>query len=597
MIDSTENRAARRRKATRRARSAALVGTAAAAMTAGLAIAPGTLPQAHAVLPVEWAPTYTAGALAGILNWFGNAFPGTEIAGVYNSGPPQRVSITVPDVPLVNSVELTLILKYLANNTSSLYGGAAGLYNTIANTPLPGCTTGNYASNCRYALMLGTSQATLNMVNMYRAQIASVTTGETPAGYIPFTAAPGSTSSNPTWTNEALIFLQNPVRPNGGIMSRFPAITTALGLSPQMPAAGRYNSPDGTVVLNAATIDATWAYDPIADFPEVFNLVSIANSLSAALPLNLLTGGLDSISAVLANSNGTAANITLVGLNLAAVLQMGPLPIIGTLPMTPGQAYYATLAGADLPLLTPMRMPTFLVNTVLKAVKSPYLLGDPLADALQPALEILVNIGYDDVVTPTDGGTYNRTFLTGGTYTPFGSVEPLTPEEKAAVPGDVWAALVAGVQAQLAKPFWGIIVPNPDTAGSGAAVAPASAVRAAAATSAPVESNAAVAEQVSAHADPAPAAAPEAAPAAPAADPALAAEPVSVPDPVKAPAPVAVGSEPSRPSGAMTQDNAPGAEESPSAQRRARGELRRSASAQADDTGARPSSKRHRAAG
>jgi hypothetical protein len=67
-----------------------------------------------------------------------------------------------------------------------------------------------------------------------------------------------------------------------------------------------------------------------------------------------------------------------------------------------------------------------------------------LADALQPAAEILVNVGYTDVQTPSEGGTYNRTYDQSGTYTPYLSVNPLTPAEWAQVPGDVVRALVNG---------------------------------------------------------------------------------------------------------------------------------------------------------
>lgn len=592
MADSTENRAARRRRAARRAKSAAVAGTAAAAMTLGMAAAPtGTLPDAQADVVINWAPTYTAGTLAGLLNWYGETFPDSEIAigpATYNTGPPQRISASVnTGIPLVGTAALNLFLKYLDINTSSPYGGAASLYNTIANIPTPTCATGSYASNCRYALMLGTSGATYDLVNAYRAQIAGVTTGQTPAGFIPFTAAPGSTAQRPTWTNEAFILLQNPVRPNGGIMSRFPDITTALGLDPTMPAAGKYTSPNGTIVLNNTTLDTTWAYDPMADFPEVFNLTALANSALAALPLNLVFGGLGDL--VLANPNGTASNIVLAATNLASVLQMGPIPILGTLPMTNGAGYYATIVPNDLPITTPMRLPAYLANIALKKFNSPYLLGSPLADALQPALEILVNIAYPDVVTPSEGGTYNRTFLTGGTTTPFGSVQPLTPEEKKAVPGDVWNALVAGFQAQAAKPFWGIIVPNPGDSAAAVPAAAQPAVQAAAAEAAPAapvadSAPAAVAPQVPAPAPAAPVgAAPAPAPVPAPADPA----PVQAAAPVVDPAPVVPISAP---------DDAPAPSSAPrGGSHRGRGSS--SASASDDSTPkAAASSGRHRAA-
>lgn len=41
-----------------------------------------------------------------------------------------------------------------------------------------------------------------------------------------------------------------------------------------------------------------------------------------------------------------------------------------------------------------------MINPLLKAINSPYLLGTPEADILTPVLKILVNVGYDDVPDP-----------------------------------------------------------------------------------------------------------------------------------------------------------------------------------------------------
>jgi len=522
MIDATENRATRR-TTMRRVRTAAVSGVAAAAMTVGLAAAP----QAGAVttIDIDWNPLYTAGTLAGLVNFVGNAAPGLSIGGgLYESGPPQSVFYSlITSVPLIGDIKLNLtaLLKYLND------GSVKGLYNTIGSIPQLTCTTGNYASHCRYVLELATAEATQNLVEAYRTQTKAVTTGQTPNGYIPFEAAPNSTEARPTQTNQALAFLQNPYRPNGGFYSRFPQFAELVGVNPEMPAPGKYVSPDKKIVLNTTTIDATWAYDPNADLPEVPSLVAFANSLSAALPLNLITGALQGL--VLADAAGASVTTTTLGLNLAGVLQLGPLPFVGTLPVPPGLAYYATVVGDQLPLLAPSRLPALAINALLKAVNSPYLVGNPFQDAIEPALKILVNIAYPDVVTPTEGGTYNRTFLTGGTNIPFNSVEPLTPEEKKAVPGDVWDALTAGVKAQIAKPFWGILVPNPDNPPAGAAT-PAAAVKAAAA--APTVPSVAP--------DPIPASSGPAvsAPAAPVAVPAdLSQAPVSAPVAVDLPAP------------------------------------------------------------
>ena len=500
MIGST-NRASRRSKAMRRAKTSALAGAAAAAITASLVGAP----TAAAAIPVniDLDPTYTAGTLAGILDFVGNAFPGTSLGGIYNSGPPATVDYRVVfpytvdlfgvgKIPLVLDVNAGLTLQNIKPSDTQY------LYNTLAaipqqNTGCGGTVTGfgpsNPATSCRFAVMLGTSQATLNLANAYRTQIASVTTGQTPAGYIPFQATVGSTEVLPTQTNQLLVFLQNPLRPNGGFLSRFPGFSEFLGQDPSMPGAGLYKSADGTITINTTTVDATWAYDPTGDFPEVFNIFSILNSLNALLPINL-AGGLSATQPfVLADQSGNLAKVDDIGLSLAGLFQVPispiPVPTVTTYwqKMEPGKAYYATIVPNQLPLFSGMRLPALAINAALGFLNAPFRFGTPLSDALEPAFKILVNIGYDDVVTPDmiaadpvkygSYQPYDRTFLNSGVVTPFGSVDPLTPEEQSQVVGDVFHALLSGFGAQFAKPFWGIIEPANSPA------APASASRAA----------------------------------------------------------------------------------------------------------------------
>lgn len=450
---SPMNRAARR-AALRRAKTAAVAGAGAAAMALGVTAAPGALPEAQAAIDINWDPAYTAGTLAGLIDFLGNAFPGTDL-GFYNSGPPGTLTISVDNIPVVGALTLTLTLENIAGDT-------ANLYNTVGSIPQPSCS-GTFASNCRYAIQLATGGTNVNLVDSYRTQISSVVDGVTPAGYIPFTAAPNSTTARPTQTNQGLLFLNNPLRPNGGFFARFPGLSGLVGVDPTIPATGYNTSADQRIRLNTATLDLTWAYDPLGDFPVTFNPFSLVNSLFAALPINL-AGGISL----------KGDDLTTAGLNLAAVLQFPGVPLIGTLPMEPGKSWYLTLDPNELPILSPLRLPSLAINAVLGALGSPFLLGTPLSDALEPALKILVNVGYDDVVTPSEGGTYNRTFTTSGTPTPFGSVNPLTPQEWLQVPGDVLRALIDGFAEQLRKPLFGIIVPA-NAADSAAATVPASA--------------------------------------------------------------------------------------------------------------------------
>lgn len=546
MSEST-NRASRRSSTLRRAGTSVVAGAAAAALTVGLA------PSAEAAIPVNinLDPVYTAGTIASLLNRVGNAFPDRTLGGLYHTGPPQSVGTSVwfpygLTVEIPNTGGRTATISINLDITANLFLNniqrptTKTLYNTLAAMPQQNTGCGGYtldpknnkvvesnpASTCRFSVMMGTSGATRLLANAYSTEIASVQDPiSTPDGYIPMQGSAwppdgAPTAAKPMETNQLLAFLQNPLRPNGGLLSRFPSVSKLIGQDPDMPAAGLYKSADGSVTLNTTTLDATWAYDPKADFPEVFNVFSIINSLNAILPINL-TGGLSTTQPyVLANSTGGIPPIADVGANLVGLFQIGvgPVPVPNVLEygklnpfylqMAPGQALYATVVPKQLPFYTPFRLPSLAINAALGALGAGFRIGTPIINALEPATKILVNIGYDDVITPdklyyadpnstanpkltyAEEGyqAYDRTFLKAGISTPFGSVDPLTKEERKQVPKDVFAALGAGFKQMLTTPGLGFIVPAP--ASSAASTAPSSAVAArvaapAAATAAP----------------------------------------------------------------------------------------------------------------
>jgi hypothetical protein len=120
------------------------------------------------------------------------------------------------------------------------------------------------------------------------------------------------------------------------------------------------------------------------------------------------------------------------------------------------------VADGDTHRMPGLHEPFALVGESLKRL---FPFGESFADALQPAFEILVNIGYSDVITPNnlnscavkcntpaDAQTYaqlgysayDRSFLTPSVTEPFLSVNPLTPAEWLQVPGDVVRALLTG---------------------------------------------------------------------------------------------------------------------------------------------------------
>jgi hypothetical protein len=398
-------------------KSAAKITVVGAAVATAATVVVGAAPPASA-LDVNQ-QVYTAGPLLNLL-------PALGI---------DSLPIALGVLPVVG--DTTLILNFVP-----IAYDAQNIYNTI--NALPFAKRGTFSSiydrvigapadpPTQFPGVLGSGIGTRNLVESYRAQISSVN-GTTPPGYTPFQPVPGA---NPTQTNQVLLYLRNPLRPNGGIDARFAPLLNLFGVDTTLPAAG-VNTGTG-LKLNTATVDVTWAYDLFSDFPVTLNPFSLVNSLLTFLPVNLVGG------VALKALDTTAA-----GLNVASVLGILNRLSGGIAGVDDGQAWYGTLLPNDLPILEPLRLPSRLINAVFGTD-----LGTPIADALQPAFTILVNTGYSDVVTPADIAAdptlantyspYDRTFLTSATPEPFLSVNPLTPAEWLQVPGDVVRALFTG---------------------------------------------------------------------------------------------------------------------------------------------------------
>jgi hypothetical protein len=397
---------------------AAKIAVMGAAMATAATVAVGAAPPASA-LDVNQ-QVYTAGPLLNLL----------PLLGV------DTLPIPLGNLPVVG--DTTLILDFVPIEYDS-----QNIYNTVnalpfarrnALSPIYDRVIGAPADpTTQFPAVLGSGIGTRNLVESYRAQISSVN-GVTPPGYTPFQTVPGANTT--AQTNQALLYLRNPLRPNGGIDARFAPLLNLFGVDTTLPAAG-VNTGTG-LKLNTATLDVTWAYDLFSDFPVTLNPFSLVNSLLTFLPVNL-AGGVS-----LKGLDATAA-----GVNVASVLGIINRLSGGLAGISDGQAWYGTLLPNDLPILEPLRLPSRLINAVFGTD-----LGTPFADALQPAFTILVNTGYSDVVTPADIAAdptlantyqpYDRTFLTSATPEPFLSVNPLTPAEWLQVPGDVVRALFAG---------------------------------------------------------------------------------------------------------------------------------------------------------
>jgi hypothetical protein len=169
-------------------------------------------------------------------------------------------------------------------------------------------------------------------------------------------------------------------------------------------------------------IDATYEYQPLSDLASWPNPFTLANNLAAGLlPTYMLRGlSLDGLDDQILGQVGDLVQ--------DALDQSKPLSL----------NVYVTLHSATSPMLEPL----YLASDVLNIVGLSPLAAIPmkLANALAPALNTLINIGYANVVQNPDG-TYTRDFTNAGTETPFLSFANI---DYGRVLGDVVNQLVGG---------------------------------------------------------------------------------------------------------------------------------------------------------
>lgn len=153
-------------------------------------------------------------------------------------------------------------------------------------------------------------------------------------------------SQLPADTGVNFVLVGNEMNPNGGFLSRFPGLNLpSLGL----PFYGA--TPENAF----PTTNYTLEYDGFADFPRY--------------PLNVLSVLNAGLGIIFVHTK--YADLTSQQVNSAI-----------SLPTTdPSQKYYI-IPTADLPLLEPLRLLP--------------VIGNPVADLLQPALKVIVNLGYGD---------------------------------------------------------------------------------------------------------------------------------------------------------------------------------------------------------
>jgi hypothetical protein len=176
----------------------------------------------------------------------------------------------------------------------------------------------------------------------------------------------------------------DPANPNGGLLSRFPGLSLpSLGLTFGTA------TPDNSFPTQIFTIE----YDGFGDFPQY--PINVLSDLNAFLGIVELHGTYPFFTP---QQVGSAIELT---------------NTVGT-PLT----HYFILPTQNLPLLDPVR-----------AIP---VIGNPIADLVQPDLRVLVDLGYGST---TQGWSPDPPNVP----TPFGVIPPVSP-------GAVLAALAAGTQ-------------------------------------------------------------------------------------------------------------------------------------------------------
>ncbi|MGV0747692.1 PE-PPE domain-containing protein [Mycolicibacter minnesotensis] len=150
------------------------------------------------------------------------------------------------------------------------------------------------------------------------------------------------------------VLIGNESLPNGGMLSRFDLPT---GTYPELPSVGMTFSGAAPADLFPTTVYTT-EYDGFANFPQY--------------PLNFLS----TVNAVMGI---IFAHTTYLGLSPDEIANAVPLPTSSPDLLTD----YYMIPSSTLPLLAPLQL-------------LPYI-GNPLVDLLDPALRVLVNLGYGNI--------------------------------------------------------------------------------------------------------------------------------------------------------------------------------------------------------
>jgi hypothetical protein len=199
---------------------------------------------------------------------------------------------------------------------------------------------------------------------------------------------PALNPTPPTGAQLGFNLLADPMNPNGGLLARFPGLNLpSLGLD--FYGATPANTPWTTNIYSME-------YDGWADFPRYpLDVVSDLNAFAGMLSVH-----------------GTYPSVN------PSTLPSGDIVKLQTSSDYTGNTTYWMVQTQNLPLLDPLR-----------AVP---IIGNPLADLLQPDLKVIVNLGYGDP-------NYGYSTSPANVPTPFGLFPSVSP-------GVVAGALASGTQ-------------------------------------------------------------------------------------------------------------------------------------------------------
>ena len=316
--------------------------------------------------------------IAGTLGLTGGASAGPAVTGVTQADPAVVANLimsgsgtTTPNSTFLNNVAS----RYLTNFTGPLQAVSTneGLYPVSGVKDLTlDISVARSVTTLNNAITLAIAPGSGNAVSVFGVSQSAIVASD----LMPKLLAEGYTNGTNGTTNQVYFTLiGDELNPNGGLLSRFPGFST-----PQVGVTWGGATPSNDFPTTIWTLE----YDGFADFPQY--PIDIFSDLNAVLGIAFV--------------HGTYA--TVPPSQLASAVLLSGSAALGT---PNSLTNYYMIPTANLPLLDPVRIIP--------------LVGNPIADLLQPDLRYLVNWGYGDPNFGWSTGPAN-------VPTPFGFLPPLS---------------------------------------------------------------------------------------------------------------------------------------------------------------------------